>query len=122
MKIQVTGSGKVLHGIGVGENATVLEIPPGIHVTSDEDPSSMITLPLAKYLIATTNGHVIEYVAPPPNAPLMVTVADQKSEKRARQDEYEAAQAAQDERMAKAAVDREADKQADIARRASGKR
>jgi len=67
MKIEVVGSGSILHGI---DGSKVLEIPPGIYDTNA--PDSVLTRELADYLIKTTNGHAREY-NPAPVGQISVT-------------------------------------------------
>ena len=103
MKIQVTGTGDILHGIGEDENKNpiTLRIPPGVHVTSDEDPESMITPQLAKFLVANTNGHVIEYIPPDPKTTRVEQVYAQASPAQKEQKGLDEAQAAQKKRYEK---------------------
>ncbi len=124
MKIQVFGTGDVLHGVSDehGVQIQLLRLPPGIHATVEEDPyHGKITDALAQYLIDTTNGHVKLYV-PPVDKPIevMVSVKDD-SEKTKRQEALAAAQNAQreqfeqgkklqDERYKQAEADRAAEK------------
>ena len=56
MKIEVVGSGSILHGI---DGSKVLEIRPGIYDT--DAPDSVLTRELAEHLIKTSNGHAREY-------------------------------------------------------------
>ena len=107
MKIEVVGKGPVLHGIKEGQT---LNIPPGVHITSDEDPSSIVTLELAKFLIATTNGHVIEYVPPTVKPVEIVVEVSQQSAQQKMQEALDVAQKAQQNRIDQAKSDREKEK------------
>jgi hypothetical protein len=111
MKIQVTGNGSIMHGIGEDENHVPqsLKIPPGIHVTSDEDPSSLITPELADYLIASTHGHVIEYIPPDPKTTQVEQVATAPSMQAQMNETLAKAQAAQKIRFDGAKAERDAD-------------
>ena len=108
MKIEVKGTGSILHGIAEGQT---LKIPPGVHMTSDEDPNSVITPELAKFLIETTNGHMVEYVPPAVLPAEVVVEVSQQSAQKKMQEALDIAQDAQKLRIDQAKAEREQQQQ-----------
>lgn len=100
MRIEVTGSGTITHGLSGTQH---LIIPPGVYDT--DDPDGLISEELAKFLIETTNGHAVEYK--PKSTAKAAVVAVEKTPGQQNQEALKSAQAAQQVRLSQAKKDRQ---------------